>query len=213
MPNRTTHFTPLSSTLLFHPLPFFRERKVTTFLALSSPSPGLTLRGTTKLRTSWHLQIPTLKDPFRPEGSTKVRNFSLCQTPLSILHPLLDRAGKGTNFLTFTSTAPPCHRLAISQRSCQIAQPALPRSHPPFCFTCSPFSGSAKLRRFSLCQALLQPYPERSDKVTDFLAVTSPYSQRPLSPSRERKGTKFFALSSSPFPPRFSLESAKAQRF
>ena len=197
MPNLTTSSTPLSPAPA-SPAPLFQRAQRYEVFRFVKPSHGLTLRGMAKLPTFWHLRAPTLKDPFRPQGNAKVRNFSLCQAPLSILHLLLDRAGKGTNFLTFTSTAPPCHRLAISQRSCQTAQPALPRSHPPFCFTRPPFSGSAKIRSFSLCQALLQPYPERDDKVTDFLAVTSPYSQRPLSPSRERKGTEFFALSSSP---------------
>jgi len=137
--------------------------------------------------------------PFRGAQSYEV--FRFVKTP-SLLHPSLDRESKGTEFLTFTSIASPCHRVAISQRSCQTAQLTLPRYHPPFCFIRSPLSGSAKLRNFLLCQAPSRPYPPRDGKVTDFLALTSPYFQRPLSPSRERKGTKLFTSSSpSPYPP------------
>jgi hypothetical protein len=61
-------------------------------------------------------------------------------------------------FLTFTTTASPCHRLAICQRSCQISQSALPRYHPS-----------------SLCPLLF--LGERKD--TKFFALSSPLTALP----------------------------------
>ncbi len=157
MPNRTIRLLPLSSTLLFPPLPFW--------------------------------------------GAQSYEVFHFVKTR-SILHSPLDGEGKGTKFLTFTSTASPRHQPSIYQRSCQTAQPTPPRHHPPFSFPRPSFGGAQSYEVFCLVKPLSRPYPERDDKVTDFLAFASPYSQRPLSPSRERKGTKLFALSSpSPYPP------------
>ncbi len=54
------------------------------------------------------------------------------------------------------------------------------------------FFGERKVTKLFALSSPSRPYPSRGGKVTDFLALTSPYSQRPLSPSRERKGTKLF---------------------
>ena len=182
---------------------------------------------------------PPICSPF--SGSTKVRSFSLCQVPPPFSTPHLDREGKGTKFLTFTSTALPRHRLAISQRSNQTSQSNLPRYYPPrllplpfqgvqryevFRFVKSPLFSTPHLDRerkgtkfFALSSPfpshpLSPPLPQRDDKVTNFLAFASlPTLKDPFPAQGERKGTKFFALSSPPsIPPRFFLGSAKVQR-
>jgi hypothetical protein len=66
-----------------------------------------------------------------------------------------------------------------------------PRYHPPFCFTRSLF-GERKVTNFFALSSSPHLFPARSDKVTDFLALTSPYSQRPLSPSRRAQRYKTF---------------------
>ena len=93
--------------------------------------------------------------------------------------------------MTFTSTTSPRHRLSISQRSCQTAQPALPRYHPPFYFT-RPLFGERKVTNFFALSSSPHPFPARSHKVTKLWALTSPYSQRPFSPSRRVQSYETF---------------------
>jgi hypothetical protein len=158
MPNLTTSSTPLSSAPA-SPAPLFRGAQSYDIFRFVKPLSRPYPERDDKITDLLALTSPYSQRPVSPQGNAKVRNFSLCQAPLPILHPLLNREGKGTKFLRSTSATSPCDRLLICQRSCQTAQPTLPRSHPPFCFTRSPFSGSAKLRHFWLCQAPLTALP------------------------------------------------------
>jgi len=126
------------------------------------------------------LSVSPPASPF--SGSTKVRSFSLCQAPPLFFTPHLDREGKGTKFLTFTSTALPRHRLAISQRSCQISQPVLPHYHPPRLLPL-PFSGSTKVRSFLLCQAPLYSPPHISTGSTKVRSFSLCQALSPRTPS------------------------------
>jgi len=182
-----------------------------------------------------------LLSPF--EGAQRYEVFCLVKPPPLFSTPHLDREGKGTKFLTFTSTALPRHRLAISQRSNQTSQSNLPHYHPPRLLP-PPFQGAQMyevfrfvkppsifhptsrqgaqryevfrfVKSFPLAPPTSLPLPQRGDKVTNFLAFASlPTFKDPFPAQGERKGTKFFALSSPPsIPPRFFLGSAKVQRF
>jgi hypothetical protein len=104
----------------------------------------------------------------------------LCQAPPLFSTPHLDREGKGTKFLTFTSTGLPRHRLAICQRSNQTSQSNLPRYYPPHLLPL-PFSGSTKVRSISaLSSPLYFPplIPTGNAKVRSFslCQVPSPYT-------------------------------------
>jgi len=170
---------------------------------LSRSPHGLTLRGMAKLRTFWHLQVPTLKDPFRPQGGTKVRKFSPRQAPLPILHPTFWQDGKGTKFLTFTSAALSHPSLThLSKTMPNLTTKLCPAIiYPASCLFSS--SGSAKLRTFCLCQAPSHPLPQDTTELRTFgHSQVSPLTTHPLSKTpyasqgRERKGTEFSALPS-----------------
>ena len=166
----------------------------------------------------------------------------LCQAPPLFSTPHLDREGKGTKFLTFTSTALPRHRLAVCQRSNQTSQSNLPHYHPPRLLPL-PFSGSTKVGSFSLCQVpsifhptsqqgaqryevfrfvksfplaspLSSPPPEGRQSYELFGICKPPYSQRSIPRLGGSAKVRSFSLCQAPpsIPPRFFLGSAKVQR-
>ena len=158
MPNLTTNSTPLSSALRFYPLPFRGAQSYEVFCSVKPPH-GLTLRGTAKLRLSWHLQVPTLKEPFRPQGSAKVRKFSPRQAPLPLPPTLLfDRTAKVRSFDIHKCRPVPSLPYPFVKDHAKSHNQTLPCHHPPH---------------------LLPLLFFRERKVTNFLPLSSPPS-RPL---------------------------------
>jgi hypothetical protein len=141
----------------------------------------------------------------------------LCQAPPLFSTPHLDREGKGTKFLTFTSTALPRHRLAISQRSCQISQPVLPHYHPPRLLPL-PFSGSTKVRSFSLCQvpSIFHPTSPRGAQRYEVFRFVKPFALAPpvsSPPSEGRQSYELFGICKPPYSQRPIPRSRGAQRY
>jgi hypothetical protein len=169
--------------MLFRPLSFAFRREI--FLPICSP-----LSGSAKLRSFLLCQAPLYPPPISGQGWQRYEVFDIHKYPPATGLPFIKDHAKSHN----------------------QPYPAITRPR----FGHSSFSGSAKVRRFSLRQAPSWPYPERDGKVTDFLAFASPYSQRPASPASLFQGAQryeVFCFVKPPFPPRFSLGSAKVQRF
>jgi hypothetical protein len=141
----------------------------------------------------------------------------LCQAPPLFSTPHLDREGKGTKFLTFTSTTLPCLRLAISQRSNQTSQSNLPRYYPPRLLPL-PFSGSTKVRSFSLCQvpSIFHPTSRQgAQRYEVFRFVKSFPLTPPLSspPSEGRQSYELSGICKPPYSQRPIPRSRGAQRY
>jgi hypothetical protein len=175
MPNLTTRSTPLLSAPA-SPAPLFRRAQRYEVFCFVKPPHGLTPRGATKLRTFWHSQChPSSQRPLSPS-----------------------RERKGTKFLTFVSTP-------LSPASCfsKIMPNLTTRSTPLSSAPASPaplFRGAQRYEVFRFVKPSHSLALRGTAKLRTFWhSQCHPSSQRPLSPSRERKGTKFFALSSPPF--------------
>jgi len=145
--------------------------------------------------------LPAASPLFREHKGTKF--FALSSPPL-FSTPHLDREGKGTKFLTFTNTALPRHRLAISQRSCQISQPVLPRYYPPHLLTL-PFQGVQRyevfrfVKSFPLVPPLSSPPSEGRQSYELSGICKPPYSQRPIPRSRGAQRYEVFRFVKPPF--------------
>ena len=137
------------------------------------------------------------------EGAQRYEVFRFVKPPLYSPPHIIGREGKGTKFLTFTSTTLPRHRLAISQRSCQISQPALPHYHPLHPLPL-PFSGSAKVRSFSLCQVLsprtpsLLPSLRGATKLRTFWHLQASLLSKTYSPLKGSAKVRSFSLCQAP---------------
>ena len=150
----------------------------------------------------------------------KGTKFFALSSPPSILHPTSRQGGQRYEVFDIhkyhPTPPPPCHLSKIMPNLTTSLTP-LSSAPPP----ASPFSGSAKVRSCSLCQVLsphtpsLLPSLRGATKLRTFWHLQASLLSKTHSPLRgERKGTKFFALSSPPsIPPRFFLGSAKVQRF
>ena len=176
-----------------------------------------------------------LPSPF--QGAQRYEVFCFVKPP-SILHPTSRQGGQRYEVFDIhkyrLAPPPPCHFSKIKSDLPIKLTPLL--SAPPLA---SPFSGSAKVRSFSLCQVPsifhptsrqgaqryevfrsvksfplappLLPSLRGATKLRTFWHLQASLLSKTHSPLRgERKGTKFFALSSPPsIPPRFLLGSAK----
>jgi len=150
-----------------------------------------------------------LLSPF--QGAQRYEVFCFVKPPPLFSTPHLDREGKGTKFLTFTSTTPPRRCLAVSQRSCQISQPVLPHYHPPRLLPL-PFSGSTKVRSFSLCQVFsphtpsLLPSLRGATKLRTFWHLQASLLSKTHSPLKGSAKVRSFSLCQAPllFRPAFS---------
>ena len=122
--------------------------------------------------------------------------------------------------MTFTSTALPRHRLAIFQRSCQISQSVLPPYYPPYLLPL-PFSGSTKVRNFSLCQvpSIFHPASRQGAQRYEVFRFVKPFALAPplSSPLSEgRQSYELFGMCKPPYSQRpipRSGGSAKVRSF
>ena len=167
MPNRTTHFTPLSSTLLFHPLSPFRERKVTKFFALSSPLTALPAEGRQSYGLFGTYKSLLSKTPFALKGAQRYETFRFVKSlSLSSTHFLKGQQGYKV-ILTFTSAALSHHSLThLSKTMPDLTTTLCPAIlHPLLPLL---FFRECKITKFLPCQAPSHSPPARYGKVTKF---------------------------------------------
>jgi hypothetical protein len=167
-------------------LSLFREHKGTKFFALSSP--------------------PSILHPTSRQGGQRYEVFDIHKyrlAPPPPCHFSKIMPNLTTSLAPLSSAPPPASPLFRECKGTKFFALSSPLYFPPHIST-----GSAKVRSFSLCQVLSPcplspPLPQRGNKVTNFLAFASlPTLKDPFPAGGERKGTKFFALSS---PPLFRL--------
>jgi hypothetical protein len=171
MPNLTTSSTPLSSTLLFHPLPFrgaqsyelFRFVKLPTSLPCEERQ-SYGLFGTYKSLLS--------KTPFALKGAQRYETFRFVK-PLSLssTHFLTGRQRYKVFDLHKCRPVPSLPYPLIKDHAKSHNQ-TLPCHHPPRLLPLL-FFRERKIANFLPCQAPLTSPPAGYGKVTDFWAFTS----------------------------------------
>jgi hypothetical protein len=123
-----------------------------------------------------------LLSPF--QGAQRYEVFCFVKSP-SIFHPTSRQGGQRYEVFDIhkyhPTPPPPCHFSKIMPNLTTSLAP-LSSARPP----ASPFSGSAKVRSFSLCQVLsphthsLLPSLRRTTKLRTFWHLQASYSQRPI---------------------------------
>gem|GEM_PF-5337345 len=203
MPNSTTGSAPPSSTPLFHPLPFrgaqsyevFRFVKLPTSLPCEEPQ-SYGLFGTYKSLLS--------KTPLCPQGERKGTKFSALSSPSSLSSPHSLTGRQRCEIFDIHKCRPiPSRAYPSIKDHANSPNQTLSHHHPP---RLPPllFFGERKVTNFlPLSSPPSHPLPQDTTKLRTFghsqvsPLTTYPLSKTPyVSQGRERKGTKFSALSS-----------------
>jgi hypothetical protein len=217
MPNRTTRFAPLSSTLLFHPLSFqgAQSYEVFRFGKLPTSFPG-------EERQSYRFfgtYKPLLsKTPFALTGAQRYKTFRFVKPlPLSSTYLLTGRQRYEVFDIHKCRPIPSLPYPSIKDHAKSHNQ-TLPCHHPPPLLPLLFFRERKVTKFFALSSHLTSP-PRGYGKVTNFWAFASapPLTTYPLSktPMLLRGGNakvRNFQLCQAPHPIAYAQRSIRAPR-